>query len=180
MKKIYLAGPDVFLQNSVEVSEIKQEICDRYGFIGCYPLDNEINTSDKSPNEIGVLISEANEKLIRSCDIIVANLMPFRGPSADVGTIYEIGFGKALGKICYGYSNTNILFKQRVNSHCNTDDCMDSDGMLIEDFGLVDNLMIDGGIKSSGGFILSEDIEDEDDFSLFERLISSIAHNIIP
>jgi len=36
-----------------------------------------------------------------------ANLTPFRGPSADVGTVYELGYmlGKG-GKLCLGYSNT--------------------------------------------------------------------------
>lgn len=174
-QRIYLAGPDVFLPNAIEVGRIKKEICDKYGFIGCYPFDNEIKAENKTPNEIGFLISKANEELIKSCDIVVANLTPFRSPSADVGTVYEIGFGKALGKKCYGYSNTDILFRQRVKSYFNTKVDIDSNGMLIENFELIDNLMIDGGIKDSGGFIVCENIGGVfSDFSVFEKCISLI------
>lgn len=174
-QKIYLAGPDVFLPNAIEVGKIKKDICDKYGFTGCFPFDNEIKTQNKNVSEIAFLISKANETLIRSCDIIVANLTPFRSPSADVGTIYEIGFGKALGKKCYGYSNTNILFNQRVKSYLNITKNTDTNGMAIENFELIDNLMIDGGIKDSGGFIVYENVEsDFNDFYIFEKCISLI------
>ena len=56
-------------------------------------------------------ISAGNEELIRSCRLLIANLTPFRGPSADVGTAYEIGFARALKLPVYAYSNVagNLL-----------------------------------------------------------------------
>jgi len=38
--KIYLAGPDVFLPDALEVGKRKREICARHGLRGLFPLDN--------------------------------------------------------------------------------------------------------------------------------------------
>ncbi|MBV9560335.1 MAG: nucleoside 2-deoxyribosyltransferase, partial [Bradyrhizobium sp.] len=40
--KIYLAGPDVFLPDAIEIGRRKVEICARHGLTGLYPLDNAI------------------------------------------------------------------------------------------------------------------------------------------
>jgi nucleoside 2-deoxyribosyltransferase len=37
--KIYLAGPDVFLPDAVDIGRRKVELCARHGLIGLYPLD---------------------------------------------------------------------------------------------------------------------------------------------
>jgi nucleoside 2-deoxyribosyltransferase len=37
--KIYLAGPDVFLPDAVDVGRRKVALCSRDGLIGLYPLD---------------------------------------------------------------------------------------------------------------------------------------------
>lgn len=175
-QKIYLAGPEVLLPNAIAVGKLKKQICEKYGFIGCFPFDNEINVVHKTPREMGLMISEANEKLIKNCDIVVANLSPFRSPSADVGTAYEIGFAKALGKKCYGYSNVATPFNPRVKAYFNSDKEVDPDGMEIEDFDLIDNLMIDGAIQASGGFIVCETVEDRFiNLSVFEKCISLLA-----
>ena len=41
--KIYLAGPDVFLPDAVEIGKRKAAICARHGVIGHYPLDNAVD-----------------------------------------------------------------------------------------------------------------------------------------
>ena len=41
--KIYLAGPDVFLPDAVEIGRRKAAICARHGLTGLYPLDNAID-----------------------------------------------------------------------------------------------------------------------------------------
>ena len=47
-------------------------------------------------------IALRNKADIRSCEAIVADLTPFRGPSADVGTVCEVGFARALGLKIFG------------------------------------------------------------------------------
>ena len=50
-------------------------------------------------------IALANEGLMRSCDLLIANLTPFRGVSMDAGTAFEVGFMRALGQPVLGYTN---------------------------------------------------------------------------
>ena len=85
---IYLAGPDVFLPDAVEMGLRKVEICRRYGVTGLYPLDNLV---DRTASDVSLLIYKANEAMMDRCDVIIANLTPFRGPGADAGTVYELG-----------------------------------------------------------------------------------------
>src|SRR6516165_10559354 len=41
--KIYLAGPDVFLPDRIEIGRRKTAICARYGLTGLYPLDHPVD-----------------------------------------------------------------------------------------------------------------------------------------
>lgn len=161
MKSIYLAGPDVFLPNAVDVGIKKSILCKKYGFKGNYPLDNEIvEYSYPTKRKMGFSISKANQEMIRKSDIVIANLTPFRGPNADVGTVFEVGYACALGKLVVGYSNMTMLHTERVKhgSMINAGHGMDANDMFIEDFDLNENLMIDGGIENSGGFFLTQDV----------------------
>ena len=163
-KRVYLAGPEVFLLNAIEVGEQKKQLCKKYGFEGVFPLDNEVDIESKSPREIGLYISRVNEALIKTCDIVVANLTPFRGPSADVGTAYEIGFAHALGKKIFAYTNVTAPFTERtkiaLGNHVNRNDdgkLRDANGMFIEENELMDNLMLDGCVyASTGGLVIEQ------------------------
>jgi nucleoside 2-deoxyribosyltransferase len=52
--KIYLAGPDVFLHDAVEIGRRKVELCRRHGLTGRSPLDNAIDVAPKVPLQISV------------------------------------------------------------------------------------------------------------------------------
>ena len=132
-RRVYLAGPDVFFPDVAERSAMLKDACRHYGFEGVFPLDSGVQlTSPIAREENGFLIYEANIKLIRSCHAILANVSPFRGPSVDAGTAFEIGYGRALGLEVVGYTSNRTLYKERVTP----------DGLMIEDFGMIDNLMI--------------------------------------
>ena len=151
MKRIYLAGPEVFLENHAEVSRRKKKICREHGFEGVFPLDAAFDFTGLSKREAGLSISRANERLMRSCDLLIANLTPFRGPSADAGTVYELGFMRGLGRPVYGYSNLEGSFFERTKAlladrlRKRRDGTLEDDqGMALEDLDLEDNLMIAG------------------------------------
>ncbi len=162
--RVYLAGPEVFLPNAKEVGEQKKALCRQYGFEGVFPLDGEAQTDGKTPKEVGLCISAANESLIRTCDVVVANLTPFRGISADVGTAFEVGFAHALGKKVYAYTNIATPFTERTAKALNAEVTRTSDGklrdankMFIEENELADNLMLDGCVHAStGGLVVEE------------------------
>ena len=141
--KIYLAGPDVFLPDAVEIGRRKVEICAAHGLTGLYPLDNKV---DLAAPDASLQIFGGNEAMIGEADAIIANLTPFRGPGADPGTAWELGAMAARRKFCLGYSNDPSVYADRVKRFtevtAHDGHLIDSDGLTVEDFGLNDNLMM--------------------------------------
>ncbi len=167
--KIYLAGPDVFLPNAMETGDRKKALCAQYGFEGMFPLDNKISNRGKK-HSIGLNISQANENLINDCQLVIANITPFRGPSADAGTIFEIGYARARGMRVFAYSNTTVRFRERTGSFfkLKPDAVADRNGMKLENFEMTDNLMIDGGILASGGNIFTREVPEKELYTNLE------------
>jgi nucleoside 2-deoxyribosyltransferase len=141
--KIYLAGPDVFLADAVDIGRRKVETCRRHGLMGLYPLDNAVDLIAK---DASLRIFRGNEAMMIEADAIIANLTPFRGPGADPGTVYELGYMAGRGKLCLGYSNDPACYADRVRglTEVTTRDgvLIDAQGLIVEDFGLTDNLMM--------------------------------------
>jgi len=171
--KVYLAGPEVFLPDGREMIERKRELCRRYGFEPSRRQGDFLQRGDRSKVEFGRLISRVNEDLIRESDLLIANLTPFRGISADPGTVFELGFMCALDRPVFGYTNIGAGYLERVSSNYYEskvrlrDDgrWTGSDGHLIEDHDMVDNLMIDGGIDRLGGTIIRREVPPEKVFT---------------
>jgi nucleoside 2-deoxyribosyltransferase len=137
--KAYLAGPDVFLPNAAAHAQAKIAICARHGIIGL------------PPEQAWRGIFKKDLEMMEECDIIIANLTPFRGASADAGTLIEVGWFLGQGKKVFGYSNTATLFAPR--SHALVAAVPDPiAGLLVEGFGLPDNLMVPGAVEYGGGF----------------------------
>jgi len=151
MTRVYLAGPEVFLPDAVDIGRRKVELCTRHGLIGLYPLDNAI---DPTAKDASLRIFRGNEAMMIEADAMIANLTPFRGPSADAGTVYELGYMAGRGKPCLGYSNDPRSYADRVRelTHVSSRDgrSIDAQGMTVEDFGLTDNLMIVHGLDLHG------------------------------
>ncbi len=151
MTSIYLAGPDVFLPDAVEIGRRKVELCEHHGASGLYPLDN---TVDLAARDASMRIFRGNEAMMIKADAIIANLTPFRGPSADAGTVYELGFMAGRGKLCLGYCNDPAFYADRVRrfSGVTSHDgrLVDESGLTVEDFGLNDNLMMVHALELHG------------------------------
>ena len=151
MTKIYLAGPDVFLHDAVDIGRRKVELCRRHGLIGLYPLDNAI---DPAAQDVSLQIFRGNETMMMEADAIIANLTPFRGPGADPGTVYELGYMAGRGKLCLGYSNHPSSYAERVREFTDVSSrdgrLVDALGLTVEDFGLTDNLMMIHALELHG------------------------------
>jgi nucleoside 2-deoxyribosyltransferase len=179
---VYLAGPEVFLPNAKEIGKLKKKLCKRYGFNGVLPIDSELDVNNLSPREAGLQISAENENKIRGCKLLIANITPFRGPSADVGTAYEMGFARGLGLRVCAYTNTKTLYAERIArslgdfaNHDAEGRLRDINGMVIEQWGFVDNLMLYGSIYSiPRGILIRENAPKEELFTYlrgFERCL---------
>jgi nucleoside 2-deoxyribosyltransferase len=141
----YLAGPDVFLPNAAAHAARKVEICRRFGLRGLPPLNEDAETAAKAL-DVWQAIYQKDIAMMERCDIIIANLTPFAGASADAGTLIEVGWFLGKGKPIFGYSNTSENFEQRMQRQL---------GEAYADFGiegfhLPDNLMIVGAVHSGG------------------------------
>ncbi len=151
MKRVYLAGPDVFFPNAAQHFETLEALCAQHGLQGVRPSDGGLaGTAKYTPAQQAKLIYEANVALIRSCDAVLANLQPFRnGLEPDSGTAFEVGYAAALNKPVVGLVPSLRPQEERVLSECGlsyrTPEGQGFDarfGMLIEEFGQPLNLML--------------------------------------
>jgi nucleoside 2-deoxyribosyltransferase len=141
----YLAGPDVFLPDAVAHAARKVEICRRFGLRGLPPLNEDVETA-AGDLEVWQAIYQKDIAMMERCDIIIANLTPFGGASADAGTLIEVGWFLGKGKPIFGYSNTAESFESRMRRQLG-----DAHAQFgIEGFHLPDNLMIVGAVQSGG------------------------------
>jgi nucleoside 2-deoxyribosyltransferase len=197
--KVYLAGPDVFFPDAMAIGRRKQEICARFGLIGLFPLDSGILDHGTNDSASGVPpsvhIFRGCISMMEEADAVIAHLTPFRGASADAGTVFELGYMAARGKICVGYTNKCDSYADRMGcapeavpaaqSALHPEAAfggglanLDCKGHVIEDFGLADNLMIVHALDAFGHPMLVPDVEPEDiwrDLKLFERCAAWIA-----
>ena len=186
--RVYLAGPDVFFRDAEAWAERRKAICAEHGLAAVSPLDPLAEESaDWAALPEWQRIAWRNEAHIRSCDAVIANLTPFRGPSADAGTVYEVGFARALRRVVFGYTNSAAPFTQRTLDYESTHGgaiaspgriWRDGEGLLIEQFRRFDNLMIEGGLIGSGGALVVPEREPVDrwgDLRTFEMCVGLAA-----
>lgn len=184
--RVYLAGPDVFLPEPEAWAARKKAICADHGLVGVSPLDDFPHEPPAwAAFPLWRRIAMRNEAHIRSCQGVIANLTPFRGPSADVGTVYEVGFARALGLRVFGYATTDVPFFERTQASTGATErggaWWDGDGLLLEEFGLFDNLMIEGGIHAAGGTLLTERAAATwNDLEVFKRCVATAARILQP
>ncbi len=177
--KAYLAGPDVFLPHAREHARRKLEICARHGILGRPPLNEDVEGLRAMPDEAAWrTIFRKDLAMMEACDIVVANLTPFRGPSADAGTLVEVGWFLGRGRSTFGYSNSATPFAER--SRLQVEAVPDPlPGLSVEGFGLPDNLMIPGAVLEGGGhpMVLPPDGLDRpfDALDVFERCVEVAA-----
>lgn len=187
--RVYLAGPDVFLPDPIARAALLKAVCGRHGVTGVFPLD--ALAGGDPPDWAGLAepyrIARRNEAHITGCDALVANLTPFRGPSADAGTVFELGFMRALGRPVFGWSNTAEPFAARTRAHCAATahpdgTWRDGEGLAVEDFApLSDNLMIDGAIAAAGGVLVIRNVARADAWTsldAFEACIEAASRRL--
>jgi nucleoside 2-deoxyribosyltransferase len=158
MRKIYIAGPDVFELDSIEIGEKYSKLCKNYGFIGLYPLDNIISFKQEK-QKIAQDIFLANKKLLNECDIVIANLNSFRGKESDSGTVWECGYASALGKEVYAYISRDSTYLEQFSKDekvLSENRYLDLKNKVIEDFDYPLNLMLSCSMKN----IITGDFED--------------------
>jgi nucleoside 2-deoxyribosyltransferase len=182
--KVYLAGPEVFLPNAREQLDRKIALTRAAGLVPVSPGDLAIPETP-TRRERALAISAIDEQLMSSADAIIANLTPFRGIAADTGTVFELGFMCARDKLVFAYSNIAADHFSRTSGHYGgmvapgaDGHLRGPDGMLLEDFDMAENLMLDGGIERRGGKVIVRDVPPEllyTDTAAFEECLRLLA-----
>lgn len=177
--RVYLAGPEVFLPDATAIGAEKCRLAAEAGFEGVFPLDAALALDGLPQSEQARRIALANEALIRSADLMIANMTPFRGVSMDAGTAFEVGFMRALGRPVLGYSSVRSDFGARARFFRAAGPHLPFDGdrpdVAIEDFGLAENLMIAVAISESGADAVVAGGDDEASISALGGFVAALA-----
>jgi nucleoside 2-deoxyribosyltransferase len=149
---VYLAGPDVFYPEAPARGERMKAALAERGMAGLFPLDGALDPGDfPDPAAFALAIANACEAHILKADMGLFNIQPWRGPEADEGTAYELGFMAALGKPVVLYTSDPRPFAERIAADVYQGGVYRDgpvmrgrrDSMTIEDFeGFAANLML--------------------------------------
>ena len=89
-------------------------------------------------------------------------MVRFRGPGMDGGTAFEMGYMRGMGKPVFAYYDAEQFYGtaepaglypdrvRRMAGQSAENAAVDVDGLLIEDFGMADNLMMIGALDDAG------------------------------
>lgn len=165
--RVYLAGPDFCHPQAEVLIQNKKLICEKYGLEGVSAGDGELVYDSADRPAAGIANHAAVIGLLKTCDVLIANMNPFRGPSMDVGAAFEMGFMAALERPVVAYSSDQQHYAARVAhlhevieqplQEINGRLCT-PDGLAVENFNLVDNFMV-AGAALAGSAAISEDFE---------------------
>ncbi len=176
--RVYLAGPDVFFPEPVMWAARRAAICRAQGLVPVSPLDPVEEPASWAALPEADRIARRNEAHIQACDAVIANLTPFRGASADAGTVYEVGFARGLGRPVFGYTNTAAVLADRSRAIAGGTGTHDAQGLQIEDFGLHENLMIDSAVREAGVLIVQDGAWD--DLAAFTACVAAARQALSP
>jgi nucleoside 2-deoxyribosyltransferase len=150
--KVYLAGPDVFFKDAEIRYKKATEYASSIGLIALSPFDATPISHIKNDGSSAESIYRGNIGLIDFSDGIIANLNSFRGSEPDSGTVFEVGYAAAKGKVIVGYLDSMDEYKQRVAKKMRVfkDDAgrmCDETQSWVEEMGLPLNLMLSCSVK---------------------------------
>ncbi|MGD1034264.1 MAG: nucleoside 2-deoxyribosyltransferase [Candidatus Dormibacteria bacterium] len=163
----YLAGPEVFLPNAMEIGAEKIAICRAHGIDALFPFEDTQRDGATAADRGHALFLDCVEMMER-CNLGIVNMTPFRGVSMDVGTAVELGYMHARGHPVFGYTNVTLDYEARVSD----------ESMAVEAFQFVDNLMCEGPIWRSGGSVVRTHVDPGDlytDLRGFTRCVEQAA-----
>jgi len=158
-KSVYLAGPDVFLPDAMFILGAKVAMAAAYGFKALIPGDDHVAGRTATTASISwQAIYAANVETMKQADFGIMNLTPFRGISADVGTVFELGLMTGMDKPVFGYTNVQADYIDRIWLKASSGEgadakWVDDHGCGIENYANPDNLMLAGALEAGGGAV---------------------------
>jgi nucleoside 2-deoxyribosyltransferase len=170
----YLAGPDIFMPDAVEIGRAKKAFLRNLGIVGHYPLDEKPQAPLEDKKECSAALARINEQMMLTCcergrfGIILADMTPYQGISLDAGTAFEVGFMAALSHrrdiLIVGYTNDARPIEERIRQDLyqgvpfaeKDGRLVAPDGITVGAFGNPENLMIVEAVNRTGGKIFTD------------------------
>lgn len=174
----YLAGPDVFLPDAPAHAACKAAICAAHGITALPPLNEDVaSLAAMTEDQAWRTIFAKDIAMMQRADMVIANLTPFRGASADAGTLVELGWFLGRGRPIFAYSNSATPFAARSAALlARLPDPMP--GLSVGGFGLPDNLMIPGAVETGGLPVFLPEADEDlafDSLEVFARCVAGAA-----
>jgi nucleoside 2-deoxyribosyltransferase len=163
--RIYLAGPDIYHPQGLQLAEQKKLVCARYGLEGVAPSDFLVGLQFVGKPAGAAQLHRERLKIIAGCDVLIADMTPFRGPGMDAATAFEMGAMAGLGKPVVGYTHNAMPYAERIERLQAELDApvtrvgtklVTPDGVAIEDFGVADAVIVAGAALAHGAPIAGD------------------------
>lgn len=147
---VYLSGPERWSPDAADLMARQRRMCAAAKVEPLFADDAPLVEREGSEAMAREMYAGALASL-RKADAVIANLTPWRGPSAHPGVAFEAGFASALAKPVFAYINVadedEAEYLARVESVIGAtigEDGLahDVDGLEIEDFDLPETLML--------------------------------------
>ena len=150
LKSLYLAGPDRHFPDAEALIARKRALCAAAELSARLAGDEVALSAVAGELQAREIYAGALANL-RTCDAVVANLIPWRGPACDPATAFQVGFASALGKPVLAYMNledeADADYRSRVEAWIGAmPDAQgvwrDANGCEVEDLGLPDSPLL--------------------------------------
>lgn len=138
----YLADFEMFLPTCKETVATWKKICDKYGIIGLFPGDDEVQDElvpyvpkDDSWDEKWMAVFMHDIHQMMRSDMVIAQLDDWRSNQPDSGTLFETGWFVGKGMPAYGFLKNPSTMLERTNreKHLDKDFYYDQEGYVIEE-----------------------------------------------
>lgn len=141
---VYLAGPERYAPDARTRYEALREAGNRLGLRVIVPTD-EVTGMPPEPAEDPFARAYhtfyRQQRHVRDCDILIADLNDFHGWEPDSDTAFECGMAFQLGKKLYGYMDSTARMIDRVPSLGPEREYRDICGCNVENFDYPINIM---------------------------------------
>lgn len=115
--RVYVASPDRFRVDAADYYRGVKELGAGYGWQVLTPLDDvpgveRVVGEDRWASAYSTF--DRCQQLVRSCDVIIADLNDYHGLEPNSDTSFECGFGFQLGKRLFGYMSDTRRMIDRI------------------------------------------------------------------
>jgi len=145
--RVYLAGQERYDGDAEQRYAMMKRFCGTFGYAVVTPMDGVARDECEDPYARAYRTLKRNQRHVRDCDIIVANLNDFHNWEPESDTAFECGMACQFGKRMYGYMDNTVRMRERVPNLGEEHGWKDICGCNVENFDYPLNLMFSSSMR---------------------------------